>query len=139
MKEELGQRARVQLKQDELWKKILRYHCDRHSEMEAISQKIGKHTHNLNQLIGQLTQYKKTHKAMNLAYSYLSSEIARIDKIVDSTNRTIRSVNAGRCVLTNSRGVTHTDTRGLENYVRLKTAQRDKLKKWKDHVQKYAA
>ena len=82
MQQVLAQRKALQEKQDELWKVIKRNHCNRSSQMDSITNGIGKCTHKLNGLISNLCQYRKTHKAMGLANRYLQGEIGRINKII---------------------------------------------------------
>lgn len=130
-------RMEYQRRQDELWNKIRRTHGDYSVQMDKIAKKIGQETHNINLQIAELCKYRKTHKAMNMADSYLSSEISRISKIVSSTERKISDVNRGYYGLISSRGVSHTNTYALEQYVAMKRDQMAKLKKWKQHVSQY--
>ena len=135
----LTERARLQKRQDDLWAEIDRHKCDRSASMHRINQGIGANTHKLNKLIDELCQYKKTHRAMNMAYNYLAKEIQRIERIIASNERAIRDVNAGRKYLINSTGRVHYDTTSLEKYVKLKKEQANKLRKWKSAVGRYVA
>lgn len=137
MKETLANRVYYQSKQDDLWKTIKRYHVNKSREMDEIDDHIGNCTHKMNQLIGELCKYKKTHKAMNLAYDYLEKEIDRIQRIIDSKNRIIHDVRMGRMGLISSSGVSHTDPSNLINYVAKKNGQLMKLINWRDYVLKY--
>lgn len=137
MKETLSKRAYFQQQQDNLWATIKRYHVDRSRQMDEIDEHIGKYTHEMNKLIGELCKYKKTHKAMNLAYDYLDKEIIRIQRIIDSQNKLIYDVRMGRRGLINSNGVSHRDPSGLINYVAQKEIQMAKLKNWKSYVARY--
>ena len=139
MRQTIATRNELQKRHDELWKVIKKYDCDKSRLMDQIDNKIGACTHKLNGLIGNLCQYRKTHKAMTLAYRYLGGEIERINKIIHSKIKTINEVERGRCCLISSKGVTHTDTTALRNYVKTKQEQVARLQKWKQVVQKYAA
>jgi hypothetical protein len=107
--------------------------------MSRISAEIGECTHKLNGLINNLCQYRKTHKAMNLADRYLQGEISRINKIIQHQENTANKVDRGVCCLINDSGVTHTNTSGLRSYIKTKKEQVAKLQQWKQVVQKYAA
>ena len=137
MKASIVERAVLQKEMDILWDRIKRYNCDRSTQMKEITEKIGKCTHKLNQLINELCQYRKTHRAMNLAHDYIVKEITRINKIVNSKKQLIAGVNRGSACLISSNGVTHTNTLSLENYVKQKTAQIASLEKWKRSVERY--
>ena len=137
MQNQLRIRANLQVKYDNLWDVIKRNHCDRHYEMQDLNSKIGKCTNELNKLIGQLCKYKKTHKAMNLAYSYIESEMERINRIIQHQNRVIYDVNHGYRTLINSYGHEHTNTSDLRNYVNYKMQQYNKLNNWKQYVARY--
>ncbi len=139
MQHELAKRKDLQEKQDALWKIIKRNHCNRSAQMDDISRGIGKCTHRLNELISDLCQYKKNHKAMNLAYRYLTGEIERINKIIQHQTNTIYEVDRGYSTLVNDSGYTHTDTSNLRRYVNLKREQVAKLQKWKEVVSRYIA
>ena len=137
MKSVLAERAKLQKEQDELWSFIKRHKCNRSSQMAKITKSIGNSTHKLNKLINELCQYKKTHKAMNLAHDYIVSEINRINKIINYQVKLIRNVNAGYTSLIDSKGETSTDARSLESYVKMKREQVGKLEKWKRSVERY--
>lgn len=137
LRDAIETRTAYQKRQDELWARIKRTHCDGHAEMTAIDNRIGQETHKINVLISELCKYRKTHKAMNLAESYLSSEIKRIAKITEKTERTIYQVNRGGGCLINSHGTRHTDTSDLEGYLAQKKNQMAKLEKWKQYVSQH--
>ena len=137
MKEAIERRIRLQKKQDELWRTIKRTNSNHSAEMGNITKKIGEETHQINGYISSLCQYKKTHSAMKLANDYLSNEIRRINKIIDSNSNLVSRVKRGYTNLISSKGYTHSDTKNLENYVILKQNQVAKLKKWKEHVSRY--
>ena len=139
MKETLQKRYDLQRRYHELWSVIKRNHCNRNSEMERLSDGIGETTHRLNGLISELCHYKKTHKAMNLAYQFINQEIDRATKIIGSNEGKIRDTEAGRCSLITAEGIVTTDTRSLRQYVNGKRAQVQKLQAWKNHVKKYMA
>lgn len=139
MQQVLAQRKALQEKQDELWKVIKRNHCNRSSQMDSITNGIGKCTHKLNGLISNLCQYRKTHKAMGLANRYLQGEIGRINKIIQHQQNAVNKVERGWSVLVRDTGVTHTDTSQLRRYIKLKQEQVAKLQKWQQVVQRYAA
>lgn len=137
LKTALANRASLQAEYDREWEIIKRRRIDRTEELDRIDRAIGRQTHAVNQLLSELTQYRKTHRAMNLAYDYVSREINRIERIVAHWQNTIREVDAGRSSLISSRGVSHTNTTGLKNYVAKKRQQLAKLKGWKDHLSHY--
>lgn len=130
-------RAHWQEKQDALWARIKRTHCDGDREMNYIDSHIGSYTHEINGLVSSLCHYRKAHRAMNLASSYIDKEIVRIARIIDSKNQLIRKVDRGNVSLINSKGYTHRDTSGLKRYVSMKEHQMGKLKAWKTHVDRY--
>ena len=137
MKSVLSKRAYYQQQQKELWVVIKRYGSDKSREMDVIDEHIGKCSYDMNKLIGELCQYKKTHKAMNLAYDYLDREINRIKKIISSKNELIYEVRIGYTNLISSRGVTHSDPTNLINYVAKKEGQLRRLENWRNVVSKY--
>lgn len=139
LKTALANRAALQAAYDREWEIVKRRRIDRTEELDRIDHAIGKQTHVVNQLLSELTQYRKTHRAMNLAYDYVSREITRIERIVAHWQNTIREVDAGRSFLINSRGVSHTNTTNLKNYVAKKRQQLSKLNGWKSHLSRYRA
>ncbi len=139
IKDAINNRTLLQKQQDELWRKIKIHHYNRSGEMRALNAKIGQQTHQINGCIARLCQYKKTHKAMNLACTYLEKEINRINKIIRYQENNIHRVNTGKIALISSEGITHTDTTVLKKYVTIKKEQRDKLTKWLQIVNKYKA
>ena len=60
---QLKERAFWQQKQKDLWALISSTNENHHKEMIQIDKKIGQTTHELNKLINELCQYKKTDKA----------------------------------------------------------------------------
>ena len=136
LKTALANRVSLQALQDKEWE-IVKRGVDRDAQLDAITDAIGRQTHEVNQLLSKLTQYRKTHRAMNLAYDYVSREITRIERIVAHWQNTIREVDAGRSSLISSRGVSHTNTTNLKNYVAKKRQQLSKLNGWKSHLSHY--
>ena len=136
LKTALANRASLQALQDKEWE-IVKRGVDRDAQLDSITDAIGRQTHAVNQLLSELTQYRKTHRAMNLAYDYVSREITRIERIVARWQTTIREVDAGRRELINSHGVSHTNTTNLKNYVAKKRQQLSKLNGWKSHLSHY--
>lgn len=110
---------------------------DHNDEMDEITSKIDLITNELNTLINELCQYKKTDKVMNLAYSYISNELERTKNIIDLTNRKITSIECGLSLLINFSAETFNDTSELKNYVREMEEHYDELNQWKMHVEKY--
>lgn len=139
MKSVLQRRYDLQKRYHALWDEIHRTHCNRRNEMRSISNGIGETTHKLNGLISELCRYKKTHKAMNLAYQFINQEIDRATKIISKQEDNVRMTEAGRCSLITDEGIVTTNTRDLRKYVSLKKAQVQKLQAWKSHVKKYMA
>ena len=137
LKETLSRRARLQNEYDRIWSVVERTHSDRTGELDKVDTAIGRETHQLNQLLSQLCQYRKTHRAMNLAYDSIGREITRIQRIIDKWQSTIYEVDYGNGTLLNSRGVTHTDTTNLKRYVAKKQQQLSKLRSWQNHVARY--
>ena len=136
LKSALGNRASLQELHDKEWV-IIKRGIDRDAQLDKIDNAIGRQTHKVNKLLSELTQYRKTHRAMNLAYDYVSREITRIERIVSHWQNTIREVDAGRRGLINSHGVSHTNTTNLKNYVAKKRQQLSKLNGWKSHLSHY--
>lgn len=139
MRDAISRRVEYQRQHDAVWARIKRTKCNGNRELDAIDRKIGAETHKINRLISELCKYRKTHRAMNLAYTYICKEIERARRTAESNANTVRSVNAGRSVLIRSTGVSHTDTTQLEKYVQHKYAQVAKLEKWKQYVARYCA
>ena len=137
LKAALDRRAKLQEEHDRVWAVVQRNNVSRRAELDRISTKIGEETHKINQLVSQLCQYRKTHRAMNLAYDSIGREITRIERIVEKQKRVIREVDAGRSSLIRSNGVTHCDTTNLKSYVALKQKQLEKLRGWQNHVARY--
>ena len=137
LKSVLAKRANLQEAYDREWEIVKSRKLDRHAQLDKIDSAIGAQTHKVNLLINDLCQYRKTHKAMNLAYSYVSREITRIERIVSHWQNVIREVNQGRSYLINSHGVSHTDTTHLENYVAKKRQQLSKLRGWLSFLARY--
>ena len=106
-------------------------------KLDRITDALGQKTYQVEQLLDELTKYSETHKAMNLAYDYVSREITRIERIVDMFEGYIREIEAGELSLINSHGVSHTNTTNLKNYVAKKRQQLSKLNGWKSHLSRY--
>lgn len=137
LKAALDNRNGYQEAQDNLWKYIKRTRTDNSAEMNRIDDAIGRNTHEINKILNELTQYKKTHKAMNLAYSYLQVEINRIKKIISSWENTVHDVNLGRSSFITASGKNHTSTNDAKTYIRTKKTQLANLEKWLGHVRNY--
>ena len=137
LKSAVEHRTYWQERQDRLWATIKRTHCNGDQEMDVIDRNIGNYTHEINHLVSILSHCTKTHKAMNLASMYLSKEMIRIARIIDSKNRLIANVERGRCNLISSSGRLHCDPTNLRRYVALKQTQLAKLNAWKQHVSRY--
>ena len=137
LKSALENRSSLQAAQDREWDIVKSMGFDRTDELVRIDKAIGNQTHKVNLLLSELTQYRKTHRAMNLAYDYVSREITRIERIVSHWQRIIRDVDAGRSVIVTSRGVSHTNTANAKNYVAKKRQQLSKLNGWKSHLSRY--
>ena len=137
LKASLNRRAQLQTEYDKLWDTIKRTRSDRTAELKRVDTAIGKETHTLNQLLSQLCQYRKTHRAMNLAYDSIGREITRIQRIIDKWQRVIYNVDYRGGSLLNSRGETHTNTSRLKRYVAQKQQQLSKLRSWQSHVARY--
>jgi hypothetical protein len=137
MRDAISRRVEYQRQQDAVWARIERTHCNGTRELDEIDRKIGAETHKINCLISELCQYRKTHRAMNLAYTYICKEIERARRTAESNANTVRRVNAGRSVLISSTGTKHTNTTHLAKYVQQKYAQVARLEKWKQYVARY--
>ena len=137
LKNALDQRVKYQGEHDKIWSYIKRTNNNGTQKLDVVDKKIGACTHKINQLIAQLCKYKKTHKAMKLANDYLSKEINRIEKIINSNSTLINNVDRGRNTLISSSGVEHTNTTNLKKYVKLKKEQKAKLVQWKQYVSQY--
>ena len=137
MKSAIERRNEMQERQDKIWARIKRTNSSGHAELCDIDNRIGQATHRVNELISKLCQCRKAHRAMNLAYVYLTKEITRNEKIVTHQEKLIRDVEYGRTRLINSHGVTHTNTTNLRKYVAKKKEQIHKLERWRRHVSYY--
>ena len=137
MQEAICHRNALQRQMDNLWDVIKKHHCNREAEMDKVTNGIGNATHRINGLINELCRYNKTHRAMNLAYEFISNEIARSTKIISSKERSIWRTEAGLQCLIRDTGVETTDTSNLRKYVAKKKAQVQKLQTWKEHAQRY--
>ena len=133
----MAKRSNNQNRQDNLWKEIKKTNSNRKSEMERIDRNIGKETHEINMIISSLCQYKKTHKAMNLASKLLDGEIRRTKAIISKWKGIVREVEEGMCELINSTGVTHSNTTNAKKYIVQKQQRLAKLVEWKQHVDRY--
>ena len=139
LKNAISERIEAQKRQEQLWSIIKRTRTNHEKEMDRIDQQIGNATHKVNKVISQLCQYKKTHKAMNLAYEYLKKEMERISKIIDSKTRLANDVERGRATYITSAGRTITDTTEQRKYIKKKTEQYYKLQNWLKYVSRYLA
>ena len=133
----ISRRAEAQNRQNQLWDVIKRTHSNHDKEMNIINNQIGDATHRINQLISQLCQYKKTHKAMNLACEYLKREIIRTKRIIDSKTQLANDVDRGYASYVTSKGKVHTDTTQQRRYIQKKTEQYHKLQEWLNYVSRY--
>lgn len=136
LQQALSERNKAQAQHDNAWDMIKNGYNGR-SRLNEADRLIGNNTHKLNQLIGQLSKYRKTHRAMNLANKYLNIEIERNRRIIQSQRRLIKDVNAGYKSLIDSKGITHTDPTSLINYVARKENQLKRLQKWQDTIKLY--
>ena len=130
-------RTQLQMKQKNIWKEVSKRKNDKSNQIANINKEIGTCTYKINSLINNLLQYKKTHKAMNLAYKYLNGEINRIENIIKSKKKTIKNVECGKEIAITPTGKMTTNTSELRSYVKQKEITRDKLMKCKIHVEKY--
>jgi hypothetical protein len=130
----ISDRALYEQRQTNLWNLISVARTDHSNEMANINKLIGISTHRANEVISQLCHYNKTHRAMNLADSYLQKEIARIQKIINKWNYTISEVESGRRYLISSYGQQHTNTEGSRDYVKKKEEQLQHLRQWQIYV-----
>lgn len=130
-------RTQLQERQKNLWKEIGKTKCNKSTQMNKINNEIGTCTYKINNLINELLQFKKTHKAMNLAYKYLNGEITRTDKIIESKKKSIKNIECGKEIAITSTGKMTTNTKELRTYVKQKEETRNKLMKCKNHVEKY--
>ena len=137
LKASLNHRAQLQEEYDKLWATVKRTRSDKTRELKRVDSAIGKETHQLNQLLSQLCQYRKTHRAMNLAYDSIGHEITRIQRIIDKWQKLIRDVEAGRRSLIDSQGRVVTETATSRRYVAQKQQQLSKLRSWQNHVARY--
>lgn len=134
----ISNRNQLQERMRNLWSVIKKTHGDHSSEMKSITERIGNTTHKINELISRLCQYKKTHKAMNLAFNFLKTEIERINNIVRRKERDVRDVESGRARWINSTGKAHTNSSNMREYINKKVKQRDKLQNWLNYVSRYS-
>jgi|SRR5690554_771782 len=133
----IGKRIQWQEKQDELWKYIKRTNNDRRTEMSKIDSEIGKNTYEINTILNELTKYKKTHNAMNIANNYLNSEIERTNKIIDKWENTVDDVERGNMILIKADGTEDTNTKSSIRYIKKKRRQLNNYIKWRDYVKRY--
>lgn len=133
----INKRLEWQERQDDLWVYIKKTNNNRIKKMKKINFEIGKSTHEINKILNELTKYKKTHNAMNMAYNYLENEISRINKIINKWKKTVNDVEAGRKLLISADGTEDTDTRTSKNYIKKKEKQLSNYKKWREHVKSY--
>lgn len=105
--------------------------------MNKISEEIGENTHEINIILNELTKYKKTHKAMNIAYNYLLKEIERTKLIIDKWKKAVKDVEEGRSIFIKATGENDTNTEPSKKYIQKKSVQLINLQNWLNHVQKY--
>lgn len=134
----LANRNSAQRDYDNAWS-IIKNKGQGRNQLKSAREKIGASTNRLNQLVGQLSKYNKTHRAMNLADNYLTQEIKRNKRIIKSTERTIYEVKNGISVLIDSYGNQTTDYASLEKYIRSKRNQITRLQSWQRTIKKYVA
>ena len=137
MNYKLKEKVIFEQKKKDLCELMIMTNEDHNDEMDEITSKVDLITNELNTLINELCQYKKTDKVMNLAYSYISNELERTKNIIDLTNRKITSIECGLSLLINFSAETFNDTSELKNYVREMEEHYDELNQWKMHVAKY--
>ena len=130
LRKHLDERARLQKKQDDLWR-IIKQGYDRSYEMERIDELIGNNTYAIDSLIGQLVRAGcRSGQAYTMAVNYLKSEIARNQRIVSSWEQKIRSVQMRRSCWITSTGVKHYDCTNAYRYLakkKSKTANTQRL------------
>ena len=136
LRDALRVRADVQREQKQLWDRIKSTHRDYSAEMIRIDKRIGSATHRVNGIISQLSHLNKTHRAMNLAFTYLCSEETRVQKIIESNKKMIRDVESGHQYLIRSTGIVDTNTASVRQYVKLKQDQLSKIRNWKKSIQR---
>ncbi len=130
-------RNRWQEEQRKLWSIIKKTKANHKNEMDAIGRHIGEETHKINCLISQLCQYKRTHKAMNLAYEYLKREIERLNEIIKRRREYAELVRAGKAYYQLDDGTMSTNPNTDREYINQKMAQRSKLQNWLNYVSRY--
>jgi len=137
MKAAISKRVYYQKQQEILAKKVKRSGVSMSKQIDDVMVNIGKCTHKINCLISKLCKYRKTHKAMKLAYDYLGNEIDRINNIIVKQNELIFDVKSGKSAVINSFGVMSTDISSLIKYISNKEKQLKKLEAWKNYVSNY--
>ena len=125
--------------QKRMWDIVKAYHTSRRGEIDRIMRRISELTHRANQLVSHLCGYKRSHRAMNIAYSYIEREEVRVGRIINDWRRRVGRVERGEARLVNSRGETSYNTSEPRNYNQQKERQLDKLRRWKQHVAHYLA
>lgn len=116
---QLVERAKLQQKQEEVWRDIKRVRDNRYSaKLNQIDNQIGCCTHEIDVTIATLIRVGgKSTKAHKMAISYLKHEIARNQRIASSREKLVHQVEAGVRQYINDKGITHTDTRSQRAYV----------------------
>lgn len=137
LQQAIANRNHYQAEMNRLKYYIGHYKVNKSAEIDRLTQKLGSCTHEINLLISQLCQYKKTHRAMNLAYDYLSREIDRNIMICQKNVELIKDVKSGRRSLVYSTGVVTYDYKPLLKYVEKKMEQLKKQRKWLEYVKRY--
>ena len=138
LKSAIEERARLEIEQKSVWDYVKRYNADRSERLIRINAGIADCTHRINLQLSQLSRYNKTHRAMQLAKTYLESEIARLQRITNRWDWIIRDVEAGRSCLINGSGRSSTDTTSSREYLKSRYERIARLTKWLEHVKRFA-
>lgn len=107
-------------------------------EIKKVSENIGKMTYEIDKLIGELTKHKKYHKAMNLAYTYLTRELKRTNNIVIGQKNHQHKVRQGyghHYIFSDGR-VSY-DPNTMNNYIYKKEQRINKLNNWLQYISNY--
>ncbi len=138
LKSTIAKREELQKEYKRLWGEVKRTKSNRYaSQIEGVGSQIGATTHRINQLIGELCQYKRTHKAMNLAYNYLVKEIQRLRNIINHRESCCERVERGESTFIDQCGRTHKDTNDARMDIARRKEQLKKLERWLEYVSRY--
>ena len=139
LKQCIDNRSKAQETQRNLSNQTRNSYKNNSIKIRELGKKIGSYTNQINKLISELCKYNKSHKAMNLATSYLDKEIKRTQGIISKNTKLLREVSSHKSALVDSTGKVTYNCGPLKEQIASKKKALANLQKRYSYVSKHRA